>query len=96
MENLGMYLRGLSEEWHGYIATMEYVSEPLRYRAVANNNNVERGRPRFIIGASLSEPHTSERFRRVNHAQQKTDKNDCRLKYHTNSTKSRKNHSVDY
>ena len=44
-----MYLRGLSEEWHGYIATMEYASEPLRYRAVANNNNVGRGRPRFII-----------------------------------------------
>ena len=26
-----------------------------------------------VIGASLSEPHTSERFRRVNHARQKTD-----------------------
>ena len=49
-----------------------------------------------IIGASLSEPHTSERFCRVNHARQKMDKNDCRLEYHTNSTKSRKNHSVDY
>ena len=34
-----------------------------------------------IIGASLSEPHTSEIFRRVNHTQQKTDKNDCRLKF---------------
>ena len=44
-----MYLRGLSEEWHGYIATMEYASEPLRYRAVANNNNVGRSQPRFII-----------------------------------------------
>ena len=49
MENLVMHLRGLSEEWHGYIATMEYASELLRYRAVANNNNVGRGRPRFII-----------------------------------------------
>ena len=34
-----------------------------------------------IIGASLSELHTSEIFHRVNHAQQKTDKNDCRLKF---------------
>ena len=50
-----MYLRGLSEEWHGYIATMEYASEPLRYRAVANNNNnnVGRGRPRFISKEQL-------------------------------------------
>ena len=48
MENLVMYLRGLSEELHRYIATMEHVSESLRYRAVTNNN-VGRGQPRFII-----------------------------------------------
>ena len=50
-------------------------------------------------GSYWGEPeraHTSERFRRVNHARQKTDKNDCQLKYHTSSTKSRMNHSVDY
>ena len=57
----------------------------------ASNSN-----SKLLIGASLSEPHTSERFRRVNHARQRTDKNDCQLKYHTSSKKSRKNHSVDY
>ena len=40
----------------------------------------------YLIGASLSEPHTSERFHMVNHEQQKMDKNECRLKYHTSST----------
>ena len=49
-----------------------------------------------IIGASLSELHTSKIFRRVNHARQKTDQDECQLKYHTSSTKSQKNHSVDY
>ena len=48
MENLVTFLRGLSEEWHGYIATMELVSESLSHRAITNNN-AGRGRPRFII-----------------------------------------------
>ena len=47
---------------------------------------------KLIIGESLSEPHTSRKFRRD--VRQKKDKNECRLKYHTSSTKSRKNHSI--
>ena len=35
----------------------------------------------LIIGASLSEPHTRERFFSVNHVWQKMDKNSCQLKY---------------
>ena len=48
MDDLVMYLRSLSEEWHRYIVATEYVSESLRYRVVTSDN-VTRGQPPFII-----------------------------------------------
>jgi len=48
MEALVVYLRSLSEEWDRYIASMERMSESLRY-TVATTESSGRGRPRFII-----------------------------------------------
>ena len=48
MESLLTYLRSLSGEWERYIASMERVSESLRYR-VATRESVGRGRPPFIV-----------------------------------------------
>ena len=48
MESLVTYLRSLSGEWERYIASMEHVSESLRYR-VATRESVSRGRPPFIV-----------------------------------------------
>lgn len=48
MEALVVHLRSLSEEWDRYIASMEHISESLRY-TVAKTESSGRGRPRFII-----------------------------------------------
>ena len=48
MESLVTYLRSLSGEWERYIASMERVSESLRYR-VATRESVGRGRPPSIV-----------------------------------------------
>ena len=72
------------------------IKDKLCYTGIQLSNNVQAIKVSKHFNFDWGEPHTSERFRRVNHARQKMDKNDCQLKYHTSSTKSRKNHSVDY